>query len=369
MDVTRVGKNFLLLMICGALGAAHAAVLPEDRTDLLYHYYDGGGVTVNGPAMLVRTRVGDSVSVTGHYYVDMVSGASIDVITTASPYNDTRNEYGVGIDYLHQNSIMSMRFTNSTENDYTADTYSLGVSHELFKGLTTLSMGFGQGHDTIMRVNESFVRSADRYNFRIGLSQILSRTSLLSVNFEGIAEDGYLSNPYRTALVNGASVQEIYPQTRDSQAISFRYLYGFSRDQQPVQQSMRLEYRYYQDTWGILAHTTGLGWQRQFGPRWLGEFRYRYYQQSAASFYNDNFPTLMTYMARDKELSTFSSHSIGAKFGWTITDRRFWFFNRASLNVSLDHILFDYSDFTDVRTGEPYSFGANVIQIFLSGWY
>ena len=29
----------------------------------------------------------------------MVSNASIDVVTTASPYKETRNEYGLGADY------------------------------------------------------------------------------------------------------------------------------------------------------------------------------------------------------------------------------------------------------------------------------
>jgi len=34
---------------------AGAAVLPEDRADIMYHRYEGGGVTIDGPAQLVRT--------------------------------------------------------------------------------------------------------------------------------------------------------------------------------------------------------------------------------------------------------------------------------------------------------------------------
>jgi hypothetical protein len=370
--VTSMTLRILLTAFLTGVGlSVHAAVLPEDRSDLMYHYYDGGGVTVHGPALLVRQRVNDAVSLSGHYYMDMVSGASIDVVTTASPYKDTRNEYGVGVDYLRANSIMSARMTQSKENDYTSDSFSLGVSHELFNGLTTLSLGYGQSQDTIGRVNESFLESADRYNFRIGVSQILSKTSLFGFAFEGVTDDGYLSNPYRVARVGvgGATAPENYPRTRDSQAFALRYLYGFSRDNQPVQRSLRLEYRYFQDTWDIHAHTLGFGIQRMFGPKWLGEFRYRYYTQTAASFYSDNFPVPMTYMARDKELSTFNNHSFGIKAGWKFSERGFWFFNRASLNFSYDYIRFDYKDFTDVRNGEAYSFGANVVQIFVSGWY
>ena len=32
-----------------------AEVLPEERADIGYHYYDGGGVEVDGATMLVRT--------------------------------------------------------------------------------------------------------------------------------------------------------------------------------------------------------------------------------------------------------------------------------------------------------------------------
>ncbi len=70
--------------------------LPEDRADLMYHRYDGGGVTASGPALLVRKSLLNKVSLSASYYVDIVSNASIDVVTTASPYNETRNEFGIG---------------------------------------------------------------------------------------------------------------------------------------------------------------------------------------------------------------------------------------------------------------------------------
>ena len=69
---------------------AGAGVLPDDRADALYHRYDGGGVTVDGPSMLVRKKFGENFSVAANYYVDMVSSASIDVVTQASPYKETR---------------------------------------------------------------------------------------------------------------------------------------------------------------------------------------------------------------------------------------------------------------------------------------
>ena len=69
----------------GLVPTAAAAVLPEDRADVLYHRYEGDRVVVDGPSVLVRKKFADKVSVVANYYLDMVSSASIDVISTGEP--------------------------------------------------------------------------------------------------------------------------------------------------------------------------------------------------------------------------------------------------------------------------------------------
>ena len=69
---------------------------PRTRAEAMFHVYNGGGVTATGPALLVRKSLADTVSLSGSYYVDAVSNASIDVVTTASPYKETRTAYGLG---------------------------------------------------------------------------------------------------------------------------------------------------------------------------------------------------------------------------------------------------------------------------------
>ena len=89
----------------------HGAILPEDRSDVMYHGYEGGGLRVEGPSVLVRKAYKDKFSVWGNYYVDMISSASIDVVTTASPYTEERTEYSIGADYLHDKTTMGASFT------------------------------------------------------------------------------------------------------------------------------------------------------------------------------------------------------------------------------------------------------------------
>ena len=54
----------LLGALAGVAAVPHAGAieLPENRADILYHRWDGGGVTADGPALLVRTSLLDRVS-------------------------------------------------------------------------------------------------------------------------------------------------------------------------------------------------------------------------------------------------------------------------------------------------------------------
>src|SRR5210317_809236 len=124
----------LLFAVLGMeiVAPTHASVLPEDRADILYHRYEGGGVTIDGPSILVRKSVGKNVSLAANYYVDMVSSASIDVITTASPYTEERTQYSMGMDYLHGNTTMRVNYTTSEESDFDAETVSFSVSQDMF---------------------------------------------------------------------------------------------------------------------------------------------------------------------------------------------------------------------------------------------
>ncbi|WP_330217929.1 DUF3570 domain-containing protein [Marinobacter similis] len=130
----------LALLLALAAPLVSAATLPEDNVDMLYHRYDGGGMVIDGPSVLVRKNAGPQVSFTGQYYVDSVSAASVDVLATASPYTEERDEYSLGVDYLHEDAILSLGYTNSSENDYEANTVYFSVSQEFFGGMSTVTM-------------------------------------------------------------------------------------------------------------------------------------------------------------------------------------------------------------------------------------
>ncbi|HUT41508.1 MAG TPA: porin [Gammaproteobacteria bacterium] len=358
-------------------------MLPDDRADALYHSYDGGGIEISGPSLLVLKKLGQNVAVTGNYYVDSVSSASIDVVTRASPYTEERTEFSGGIDYLHGNSVMSLSYTNSTENDYDANTASFGISMDMFGNMTTLSLGYAHGWDTVRRSDLlTFSEDVRRHNYRLGLSQVITKDMILEANYEGITDEGLLRNPYREYrfLIDplnpdaGTSwASEMYPSTRTSSAVTLRSKYYL-----PWRAALSGEYRFFADTWGIDAHTLKFGYTHPLSGGWQVEGTYRYYTQTAADFYSDLFPFAgsQNFLARDKELSTFTSNTLGAKLSYDILKNGWRSIDRGSVNLAYDLIWFDYDDFRDARvmgvtpgTEPVYSFTAGVLQLFVSFWF
>jgi hypothetical protein len=191
-----IRRVLLVATALSVFGAAEAGVLPDDRADVLYHRYDGGGVTIDGPSILVRKKAGKSLSFVGNYYVDMISSASIDVITTASPYTEERTQWSMGMDYLRGNTTMRVNYTTSEESDFDAETVSFSVSQDMFGDLTTLTLSYALGDDLVRKSDDpTFEEPLDRQIYGVGITQILTKNLISSVNFETITEEGYLNNP------------------------------------------------------------------------------------------------------------------------------------------------------------------------------
>jgi hypothetical protein len=364
-----------------ASAPAAAGTLPDDRADVLFHSYDGGGVTVQGPSVLVRKKFAGKFSASAKYYQDRVSSASIDVVTTASPYTEHRTEKSLGLDYLHDGWQMNMQLTNSVESDYVANTFSFGVSQDIFGDLTTVSLGYSVGHNHVGRRGDpSFSAKMQSQDYRLGLSQILTKNLLLGLSFEAITDQGFLNNPYRSVRYAdsgsplGYSFEpEVYPHTHSSDAAAIRLRYYL-----PYRAAIHGAYRAYSDTWDVGAQTYELGYTHPLASGWIIEGSLRWYSQTKASFYSDLFPRadFQNFMARDKELSTFTSKTISVGVTYNIMRGGWKFIDRGTLNLVYDRIQFDYADFRDLRTrglpaGQepPYAFDANVLQFFVSFWF
>ncbi|GAC15554.1 DUF3570 domain-containing protein [Aliiglaciecola lipolytica] len=370
----------LLQILLVAAFSSFAAVLPQERADVMYHSYEGDGMSIDGPSVLVRKQIGNKVSVSANYYVDMISGASIDVLATASPYEEERTEHSVGVDFLHNKTLMNLNFTSSSENDFEARSVHFGISQDFFGDLTTLSMGYSKGWDEVgKRGDENFFEEAERQQFQFGVTQVITKNMIIGLNFENISDEGYLNNPYRAVRFVDPSAErgyrfetEVYPNTRTSNAAAINLNYYL-----PYRASIYGEASVFSDTWGIDANSYKLGYIHTFGDNWILDMRVRHYQQDKADFYQDLFARSaeFNFRARDKEMSTFSNTSIGLSVTYEYRFSPSSWVKKGTVNYELDHLRFEYDDFRNVLADAPvgeeplFEFSANVTRIFVSLWY
>ncbi|MEJ2743162.1 MAG: hypothetical protein P8176_11920, partial [Gammaproteobacteria bacterium] len=99
------------VMLFGFFCVVHslwAAVLPEEKVEVLYHQYAESDQDINGPAVLVQKRIGKKYSLTYSHLVDRVTGASVDVRLYASPYVETRKENTLSATHLFPKGTFSV---------------------------------------------------------------------------------------------------------------------------------------------------------------------------------------------------------------------------------------------------------------------
>jgi len=363
-----------LFVLFGHTNYVFAEVLPEEKSEVGYHYFDGGGVEVDGVTLLVRKNIANKFSLYSAYHHDSISGASPDVLAGASAYTEDRDEFTVGAQYLYDNSVLDLSYTNSEEDDYQSDTVNFDISHEMFGALTKVNIGASLGSDTVERNDlASFSEDADRYLFRAGVSQVITKTLVLGFDYEATVEEGFLNNPYRFVFVNGVSLgsgSEEYPDTRTGQAFALKGIKYWQH-----RASSSIAYRFYRDTWDVRAHTLDLNYSQYIGNQWVADIYGRYYTQDEAFFYSDNFVTPLRFMARDKELSSFDSYSIGGRIKYDLF-KNTKYLRSGSLNLAVEYLQFDYDNYSGIESvaevaelGSGYSFDATTIQFYFSASY
>jgi hypothetical protein len=388
-QITRLAALAALILV----RPTSADVLPDDRADLFYSKYSGGGMNITGESVLVRKKITENFAVEANYFVDKVSGASVDVLSNASVIKDERKQKSGTIEYMHDKTTYTASFINSAERDYISNTTHLSLSQDMFGDLTTVTLGWsrtgdkvGENDGTAFVPKVVWLGHAQSQSYDVGVSQILTKNLIAGFNFEVITDDGYLANPYRSIRYldptnsRGYSLgSQIYPDTRTSTAIQAQAKYYL-----PWRAAVTGSYRYYEDTWDIRGSTYELDYTHPLTNIWILEGRLRYYKQGHASFYSDLFPfaNSQNFMGRDQDLASAENSTIGAKATYAFLPDGWKMFKRGTATVDVSRISFHYLDFTDIKDygvfstpqynpgAEPlYHFNATVYQLYMSMFF
>jgi hypothetical protein len=370
------------------------AVLPDDRADIFYSDYKGGGMDITGESVLVRKKVNENFSVEANYFIDKVSGASIDVLSQASQIKDERKQKSISLDYIRNKTQYNLSYTDSSERDYTSNTLHFGLSQDMFGDLTTISLGFtdsrdkvGENDGTAFTPRVVWLGHAESRSYQAGLSQIVTKSLITGATVEVITDQGYLSNPYRSVRYFDESTplgyslaSQVYPNTHTSTAVEGRAKYFL-----PYRAAASFSYRYYSDTWGVHGNTFELGYTQPVSNLWILEGRVRHYNQNHATFYSDIFsqPDAQNFEARDQNLAAQTNNTYGIKATYAFLPDGWKIFKRGTVTFDYSHIQFKYDDFRNIKFynntaaggnyapgAEPlYSFDANVYQVYISMFF
>ena len=253
---------------------------------------------------------------------------AIDAITTASrpiagnAYQDftkLRNEF------QGEMTRGSARFSyyNSQETDYVGQQIAAGYNRDFSDAQLNLSVGSSFGWDAIDPVadDDTFGGFATKTTLHANAvaTRVISPTLLVRMGAELNLVSGLQHNPYRNVYAGGSRVPENHPDHRVRRDLFLKvnqYLLNRS--------SLKFNYRFYNDDWGITSHEIGTRLSQVITRAVFAGYEYRYYTQGEAYFYRDEYPTVNGidgYMSGDYRMADLASHLFGFTFD---VDLREW---------------------------------------------
>ncbi len=255
---------------------------------------------------------------------------SVLVMSSASP--ETRNQANFGLSREWNEAAFNVGGGFSSERDYKSSYGSLGGRLDFNQKLTTVKLNAGYtdsavgailDHDAspyitknayseqIVRRGGSEVLLGDRQDWvgNIGLTQVLTKNSIVDTNIGYTHSNGYLENPYKVMSVifvdpetlsnnqttpvigDMRALLEQRPNSRNQVAINTKYIQYIGA----LDAALHLGYRLSVDDWGVNTHTFDASWVQPIGSGWTLTPRIRYYSQDAASFYKPYLISQQTY--------------------------------------------------------------------------
>ena len=322
-------------------------------------YTDSDHTQVISPVVEGRTDIDADTSVSLGYLVDVVSSASVDIVSQASPreMHDTRHQVSLGASHVLDTFTLAATYSFSKENDYLSHTLGGSLQDELFDKNTTLALGYGISLDTVGRSgDDNFARDLTVQHVSLTWTQLVSAKIATQVAYELGYASGFQSSPYRFVPVRSSLqaapmewLMETDPDTR------WRHAIVLGANRAVGNGSIQGDYRLYFDDWGITSHTLGARYFVRLGNAIELRLRERLYTQGAASFYQSLYTMPARYITYDRELSPLWSETFGAKLTIGISDH-------LEGELKADLFYYSYADFAPLqsRTGANLGLGVNV---------
>ncbi|MBI1796385.1 MAG: DUF3570 domain-containing protein [Candidatus Eisenbacteria bacterium] len=355
---TRLGAAACLLL---ASSAAHAQA-PDSTANTLEAstllYGENKRTNVLEPAARFTHLFGGGQILSAELGLDVMTGATptgarasnqVQTVTSASGststsgteiptahFKDARGVFDLGLQTPLGRLLRAEAGAHvSREKDYRSLGGTARLSADLFQRLVTVSAGGGYDDDGVFPVGGTpegltIDRGVVRYDVQpkrvetatVGISRILTRRWMVSLDASRTRERGYLTEPYKIVTIvtseEGipvATVTEKRPATRVRRSLLGSSVYHLEKD------ILYLTYRYYWDDWGLRSHTADARYRIELPAETFLQPHVRFYTQSAADLFTfglrDDQP-LPPYASSDQRLGPLRSVTLGATVGFRV---------------------------------------------------
>ena len=331
----------------------------ETTVDILGGYYqqDGTHGAVEGgrgtqqltdvsPAIIVNIPLDTVSRLSVNVGADFYSSAStdrIDFALSTPSANDVRvhGDFGYSREQKRQGTLWGVGAGVSKEYDYLSGNLTgsfaktsrdgnrqLGLAGQVFFDRVTLITPIELRTFSGRSKSDYGTDTRQTYNLTATYSQVLTKRLQAAVSTELVAQNGLLSTPFQRVYfrdnpapnlaptlgrdfsnrVATAARIEALPRSRFKYPVSLRLNY-YATDVVQI----RAYYRFYNDNFGITAHTAELELPVKVTPFFVFYPFYRYHVQTAARYFApfQQHSVADEYYSSDYDLSAFSAHKTG----------------------------------------------------------
>ena len=314
-------------------------------------YTDTDAVTVFTPSASATVQSPTAGwSATGGYLADIVSAASVDIVSTASRHwTEVRHVGTLGATYKPHTTGFAVSADVSREPDYLSASGGGRLLLDLDDRNVNPTLGYSYGHDTAGKTGTPFSvysQQLERHVITGGCELVLDRSTTAFLGLDTILERGDQKKPYRMLPMFDASVANRIPVGASLSLVNQLRLPGRMTERTPLERnrfalSFRLARRYahstlvlaeriYADDWGLSASTSDARLLRDIGTRLVVWLHLRGHVQSGVSFWRRAYvasistdgPALVPeYRTGDREMSPLLSGTGGLGARWSFGAR------------------------------------------------
>lgn len=311
-------------------------------SQLEYGYEDyaenDGRIHVTTQGIYFESELKSWFSVNANVISDAISGATP---TGAPPppgssqvamadMNDHRYAGSITANFKIGNQTLSPQFSDSKEHDYHSVGIALNDAIDFNEKNTTLSLGISHTFDQILpNAGEdpsiTSPRNKGATDGILGISQVLDQNTIVGANFTLGYSEGYLTDPYKRVFFvdfpySPGNPYTVFPENRPDYKFRQVALASLQHFFEPLNGAAEVAYRFYHDSYGIAAHTASIQWNQKIGKHAILSPLFRFYTQTAATFYGTEFPGDPTnptvyptpnYYSADYRLSSLVSYTYG----------------------------------------------------------